>query len=56
MELGDLLGDGELSGPGLADLCPLPWQGQRVHTGKSTTFGLGAYRLRVMSAGAAPQA
>ncbi|MBP6582117.1 MAG: CRISPR system precrRNA processing endoribonuclease RAMP protein Cas6 [Chromatiaceae bacterium] len=45
MELGGLLGDGELAGPGLGALWPLLWQGQWVHAGKSTTFGLGAYRL-----------
>jgi len=56
MELGGLLGDGELSGPGLADLWALLWQGQWVHAGKGTTFGLGAYRLRVLPADAAPQA
>lgn len=47
MELGGLLGDGELAGPGLGELWPLLWQGQWVHAGKGTTFGLGAYRLRV---------
>ena len=45
MELGGLLGTFELSGPGLAALWPLLWHGQWVHAGKSTTFGLGAYRL-----------
>ena len=47
MELGGLLGTFELSGPGLASLWPLLWHGQWVHAGKSTTFGLGAYRLGV---------
>ena len=36
---------GELAGPGLGLLWPLLWQGQWVHAGKGTTFGLGAYRL-----------
>lgn len=45
MELGGLLGVGELAGPGLGLLWPLLWQGQWVHAGKGTTFGLGAYRL-----------
>lgn len=52
MELGGLLGVGELAGPGLGLLWPLLWQGQWVHAGKGTTFGLGAYRL--LAPGAAP--
>ena len=47
MELGGLLGTFELTGPDLATLWPLLWWGQWVHTGKGTTFGLGAYRLEV---------
>ncbi len=47
MELGGLLGTFELSGPALAPLWPVLWWGQWVHTGKGTTFGLGAYRLEV---------
>ncbi len=45
MELGGLLGEGTLSGPGLPNLWPLLWLGQWVHAGKNTTFGLGAYHL-----------
>ena len=47
MELGGLLGTFELSGSELATLWPALWWGQWVHTGKGTTFGLGAYRLEV---------
>ncbi len=52
MELGGLLGAGELAGPRLGALWPLLWQGQWVHAGKGTTFGLGAYRL--LAPGAVP--
>jgi len=45
MELGGLLGTFELSGPDLAPLWAPLWWGQWVHSGKGTTFGLGAYRL-----------
>ncbi len=45
MELGGLVGEADLAGPGLEALWPLLWQGQWVHAGKGTTFGLGAYRL-----------
>lgn len=54
MELGGLLGSFDLTGPGLAPLWPLLWQGQWVHAGKGTTFGLGGYRLE--APGGPPQA
>jgi len=47
MELGGLLGTFALAGEGLASLWPPLWQGQWVHAGKGTTFGLGAYRLEI---------
>ena len=46
MQLGGLLGDLQLSGPGLARLWPLIALGQWLHLGKNTSFGLGQYRAQ----------
>jgi len=53
MQLGGLLGQLTLSGPGLAPLWPLIALGQWLHLGKNTSFGLGFYRLRETPPGAA---
>jgi hypothetical protein len=45
MQLGGLLGQLRLSGPGVAPLWPLIALGQWLHLGKNTSFGLGRYRL-----------
>ena len=45
MQLGGLLGQLRLSGPGLAPLWPLIALGQWLHLGKNTSFGLGRYRV-----------
>ena len=45
MQMGGLLGEMELSGPGLARIWPALWAGQWLHVGKGTAFGLGGYRL-----------
>jgi hypothetical protein len=44
MQMGGLLGELTLQGPGLAALWPLIWLGQWTHVGKGTSFGLGWYR------------
>ena len=43
MEMGGLLGELRLAGPGLAAFWPALGYGQWVHVGKGTSFGLGAY-------------
>ncbi len=45
MEMGGLLGELHLTGPGLAAFWPALDYGQWVHVGKGTSFGLGAYAL-----------
>lgn len=45
MQMGGLLGDLRLAGPGLAAFWPALWYGQWSHVGKGTSFGLGAYSL-----------
>lgn len=45
MQLGGLLGQMRLSGPGIAPLWPLIALGQWLHLGKNTSFGLGRYRV-----------
>jgi hypothetical protein len=45
MEMGGLLGEMLLTGPGLIGLWPALEYGQWVHVGKGTSFGLGAYTL-----------
>jgi hypothetical protein len=45
MELGGLLGELRLAGPGLGAVWPVLDYGQWVHAGKGTSFGLGAYVL-----------
>ncbi len=45
MQLGGLLGQLRLSGPGVAPLWPLIALGQWLHLGKNTSFGLGRYRV-----------
>jgi len=52
MQLGGLLGQMRLSGPGIAPLWPLIALGQWLHLGKNTSFGLGRYRV---TAAAPPQ-
>lgn len=46
MQMGGLLGELTLEGPGLATFWPALWLGQWVHVGKGTSFGLGWYRLQ----------
>lgn len=45
MQLGGLLGELVIVGPGLPQVWPALWAGQWTHVGKGTAFGLGAYRL-----------
>ena len=45
MQMGGLLGELRLAGPGLAAFWQLLGYGQWVHVGKGTSFGLGAYTL-----------
>jgi CRISPR/Cas system endoribonuclease Cas6 (RAMP superfamily) len=45
MQMGGLLGDLTLGGPGLPTFWSSLWYGQWVHVGKGTSFGLGAYAL-----------
>jgi hypothetical protein len=45
MQMGGLLGELELTGPGLKTFWPALWLGQWVHVGKGSSFGLGGYRL-----------
>lgn len=45
MQLGGLLGQLRLSGPGVAPLWPMIALGQWLHLGKNTSFGLGRYRV-----------
>jgi len=45
MQMGGLLGDLTLGGPGLPTFWSPLWYGQWVHVGKGTSFGLGAYAL-----------
>jgi hypothetical protein len=47
MKLGGLLGHFRVPADALPDLWPLLWLGQYLHLGKNTSFGLGAYRVRV---------
>jgi hypothetical protein len=46
MQMGGLLGDLVLEGPGLPILWPALWLGQWTHLGKATSMGLGRYRVR----------
>lgn len=46
MQMGGLIGEIDIEGPGLAALWPALWLGQWVHVGKGTAFGLGSYRLQ----------
>ncbi|ESQ14167.1 MAG: hypothetical protein N838_12615 [Thiohalocapsa sp. PB-PSB1] len=50
MQLGGLLGQVRLSGPGIAPLWPLIALGQWLHLGKNTSFGLGRYRVTTAAA------
>ena len=50
MQMGGLLGEFGLAGPGLATFWPGVWLGQWVHVGKGTSFGLGGYRLATAEA------
>jgi hypothetical protein len=45
MEMGGLLGELSLTGPGIAAFWPVLGYGQWAHVGKGTSFGLGAYLL-----------
>jgi hypothetical protein len=45
MQLGGLVGELTLDGPGLAAFGRALWLGQWTHLGKGTSFGLGKYRL-----------
>lgn len=54
MQLGGLVGTFDLPAGVVAALWPLLWLGQWVHVGKSTSFGLGAYRLRAGPEGPLP--
>ncbi len=45
MEMGGLIGEILLDGPGLAAFWPALWVGQWTHVGKGSSFGLGKYRL-----------
>jgi hypothetical protein len=45
MQMGGLLGDLRLAGPGLAAFWPALWYGQWAHVGKGTSLGLGGYSL-----------
>lgn len=51
MQLGGLIGELDLTGPGLAPLWPALWLGQWTHVGKGTAFGLGGYRLAAIPEG-----
>lgn len=54
MQMGGLLGDFQLSGPGLPDQWTMLWYGQWTHAGKGTSFGLGRYRLSALAEDTAP--
>ncbi len=45
MQMGGLLGEMVISGPGLPVIWPALWAGQWTHVGKGTSFGLGRYGL-----------
>jgi hypothetical protein len=51
MQMGGLLGELVISGPGLAVVWPALWLGQWTHVGKGTAFGLGSYRLQPVANG-----
>lgn len=45
MQMGGLVGEILLEGPGVPAFWPALWLGQWTHVGKGTSFGLGKYRL-----------
>lgn len=45
MQMGGIIGQLVLRGPGVAPLWPALWAGQWTHVGKGTAFGLGRYRI-----------
>ncbi len=47
LQMGGLLGEIVLSGPGLEPFWPYLWLGQWTHAGKGTSMGLGRYRVVV---------
>lgn len=49
MEMGGLVGEITLDGPGLGAFWPALWLGQWTHVGKGTSFGLGKYRLKAVA-------
>jgi len=53
MQLGGVTGRFVLSGEGLAEHWPVLWRGQWWHIGKTTSMGLGRYRIEAASLPAA---
>lgn len=46
MKLGGVVGHIRLAGADIAPFWPYLWLGQHIHAGRSTTMGLGRYRIR----------
>jgi hypothetical protein len=47
MKLGGIKGDCTINGPSLNEIYPILCTGEKIHAGKSTVFGLGAYTMLV---------